>query len=611
MNKIYGNSNNSISNLNIIEQAKQSNDEEKLDKLLNEAQKLLDEVIDDVHIRPDITDLEANISEVKEIDQVVENLDSKVEGLTQGIDNKINAYLVDHPQISDEEKIRGAIKIILDQHKELEANIKNSIENFEKGEMAAEYLKYPTESLLIGLHLAETINEHVNFSLEISTVANLELMGLGLIGLGIRCYNLQKKGELITVYEEKKLALSEKLKKESNPSIKEDLEAEIQMIDKVLEEFKNELKIEIIDVTRRFFSEVFEKSSELAGTLASAAVLANHADIVIKLMEVSSGLSLAGAVISLGWTTYQVYSHSTAYIQTNKRMDSLKLKLQAFAKDDVYLVYIIQAKLDRLTALRDKQKLDLSMQALKLSASSLAMAAVLKGVLISTGIAVGATASVALNAVGIGGVVLLLGASTATGGIAAYRNRYNIEYGIKALPLMVQQKILNRRLNEAHRTNEKAIETINLLQSAYQKNNAKKKELLTIPTNINELLNQGNHQRAFTQVMKNQSAIGEKLGIVDQINFDSQVVKMNTQTKSSSVNNKRTEVKRVRDLKNQMQQFNKYDLATLNIVRKVTETGISDSQVHDQIKTFLKSEGSPTHNKVLWEDVLNYILATD
>lgn len=609
INPIQGLSNSSFEGGNVGEEEDLSNQE-----IIETAQQLINELSSLPNISDEIEKEE--IPKVEEINEAIGQIDDQVQKLTADVDAQIISLLNSSAGMTEEEKAKEAIKIIEQQYGTIEGKLKDSVEMGKKVEEVANYLHYPTVALLLGMHFAEIINSHLSQPLDFAGLAggigglgNLELGGLSIIGLGFKCYSLQKRGEEIKVKEERKQVLIEKVKVETNAGVLEDLNAEIEMLDRVIDSLKSDLKLGIVEASQAFMVDLFEHSSELINAFTTSSdLLVNHADLVARLMEISNGVSIAGSLISLGWTTYQVYNHSSKLRHANQQISHLTSRLIAMTKEEAYLAYILQSKLDRLNNIRSNEKVDLGLQVVKFSATSLALTSALKGSLILAGVAIGTTASVALSGAGITGIVLLSGTLAAGTGIVVYKNRYNIEYGVKAVPLLTQKLILKKQLARANVVQEKAQEKMGLLVVDFKENSKKKAELFEVPDNIEEALTRRNPQAAFSSVLAKEQLISKEIDDLREI-LNSSIKSINElKTTIQQLESKQQEHKERRDLKNFRNQFNNYDLTTLNIIRKVLDEGLNTEESRNQIRDFLRSENFPVPRNVEWKHVLDYIL---
>jgi len=600
-----------ISDSEIVKQGQDSNHMEI--EISNEVNEILEEMetfVQSVKLSPILFEEENNLPSVQEIEEMTEVLNKNLNKAAADVDKKLDHLFNSSIGETDEEKVKKALNIIYDNYRHIEETLEKHEGSSEIAETSAKLLKIPLDAMIMGCHFAEKISENLESPASLVTFGNeVGLVGLGIIGIGIKCYSIQNQGKMISINHEKVNLILEKIKNEKNPAVIEELHKEIMIILKDIEHLNKEMKTNLLSVTHEFFAEAFEKTpSFIDFTASSTHLFASHADILTKLMEVSSGLSVAGAIVSLGWTSYQVYQHSDRLKTTDRKIDELTKKNNGLTEDEVYIAYIIQSKLDRMKELKSNQKLKLGLRILNLTASSLALSAAFKGALIASGVAVGATTSIALTGTGVVGLTLLGGVAGVGTGLAVYQNRFNIEHAVKAIPLITKKLILKNQLKNAEKVYEVTKDNVKNLLNSSKQNNMEKLSLLTIPDNIEDLLKSKNPQTRFIELMNQEKIIIDELNKAGKEHTDAGQLMKKLFKKIDSLTTKRKDVDLARRFKNLEKGFRNYDLTTLNVVKKVIEEGLADPSLQVQIRNYLRSELSRTGIEATWDDVLNYIL---
>jgi len=549
-----------------------------------------------------------NLEEVK---QVVSELDQEISNIVKTLDKKLDdLFSVSNPTTPPKEQFQNALKLIESEYVILQEKLNLLDERDEFVESINTKLQIPLNAMIIGSHLAEKISEHLGTVATVTAFAGeIGLEGLGVIGIGMKCYKIQAEAKTISNYQTQLDSLHKLITTTNNPKQLKEAHQQIILIEKKMNALQTSLQDQIVEVTQEFFQQVFEKSENFIDFVSSSpTMLTSHAEVLSKMMTISSGLSIAGAIVSLGWTSYQVYQHSNALDTIGSAIEQLLETHQSMTSDQVTLAYITQAKIDRLKELKKDKKVQLGLKIVNLSASSLALTAAFKGALLASGIVLGTTASAALTGTGVAGITLLGGTALLGGGITAYKNRYNIEYAVKALPLVTEKIIINNQLKKVNNTYQQGLIKLKQLSAAFEENKQKQAQLLTIPDNIEDLLKLNQSQARFKQVFETENKILLEINDANETLVKTKNLSKQLFDKLSSLNNQQAEIRLNRKVKNLEKGFKTYDLTTLNIVKKVIEENLTDPELYEQVRQHLKNAAFEVDEKVSWDNILEYIL---
>lgn len=562
-------------------------------------------------LEPEVmTDIEKELSK-ELVQQVIVEEDEKIRELATPVNTEIKSIFSSSPSLSDSQKVRQAFDVIEERYSDLEQQIKFKTEGQELSEGVVEYLSIPMDSLLLGMSFAEEISDNLG-DLE-QTVAQLSfvsLEGLGLVGIGCKCFILQSMCKLIDVKEKKKQTLI--MQSQSSSSFDTTfINEKILQIDQEIADLKKEFREQASEVSTKFVNMVFDQATDVLDFVSSTRLVESHTRIIEKMAIASSGISLVGSVLSLGWNTYQVVKNAEGMKELKEMFVSLENEYKSLKADSPYVAHILLLKLDRLKKMQKDQQFELASSILDLSASSLALLLSVKGLIVSS-VVLGVTAGAVLGGAGIFGTALLVGlgltATSLTVGRAVYKKRHTIQYINKTKYLKTQKIIKEINLKFVQNVNEFAISKIEKIS----------REINRTMDEIEELRAQQKKTIfGFFVVRDPQKLISEKEAMIDHLtkkilfNVDksNQLVERETNLirELKQINAKDEFFLREKKLKETESNF--YNLEVFNLVKKIVEKDLTEKEgVQEEIKEFLKSKGLEKEENLKWDDVLDYVV---
>lgn len=554
-----------------------------------------------------------------QISESIEVQSQEVEEIFASFDKEIEDKLQElPPDTPPEEKLNEVIRILQRESKTIQDQIKTKVKAGEKGEEVNHYLTQPILALSLGIHIAEKLESYLPVKLDEEMIerslfaADQSEFGLDVIGLGFRCYAVQNESKQIRGKIEERESLIQLAQKESDPAKLKEYDAQIEAIDHEIDQMKEKFNSKISEVTKKFLTTAFSESSNVLDFVANSDLIELHTNVIEKLLIASSDLSLAGSLVSLGWNCYQVGSHASHLSHTKNKISELQSLAKTFGPDEVYLHYIVQAKLDRLANVKKDYQYQLGSKVANMCASTLALAAATNtAIAATTGIALGATASLLLTTAGGAGAVLV-GGTVVTGlGVAAYQNRYEIEHAAKSIPVVSQKLIVKAQLEMAKKTNQqikakmKQLETEqsevqNRLQ-ALQNAPAPKGKNIVAQMQAAEVEN----KKAFQKMNAVMTEMNETLDV--QKECLSQIKNLEKELKA--LDKRKVVLSEDKKMKNFRKKFRVYDTPTLEVIKRTIQEGLSKPQAKEQIRDFLNSQKFPAHQDLSVETVLDYLIS--
>lgn len=563
----------------------------------------------------EIIEDEIETIEPKKLNRELEEANQEIEEIVVDTEKEIESVLEESSKTSGE-KLNKVIKLLQEDSAVIQEKIKELAEVGEKGEKISDYLAKPLLGLSVGIHIAEKIESHLPAEIETLSLATEQgKIGLELVGLGFKCYAIQKKGDLIRAKIAEKDALTLQAQKVKDPKKIEQLDTQIEALDREIDLLKESFREEIAVVTKEFLSTAFKESSNVLEIVANSNLIDQHSTVMEKLLIASSDLSLAGSLVSLGWNCYQVAQHATHLSHTETKIEELKELSKKLSPDDIYTAYIVQTKLDRLANVKLDYQFTLGTKIVNMCASTLALAAATNTALIASGVAIGATASLALTVSGGTGVALAGGTVAAGIGVAAYQNRYAIEHAAKSIPIESQKFIVKTQLQMAEKTQKEIQKKLKQLEEAQVKNQKKLQALQDKPppkgkrsseivTKMKE--NEIANRKAFQKMNETMAAMNITLDLEKECN--AKIKSLRKELKN--LETKKTVISDEKKMKNFRKKFRTYDLSTLSVIKKTIEEGLSLPETRAQIRAFLHSQNFPARQDFSVDTVLEYLTSS-
>ncbi|MDP1879658.1 MAG: hypothetical protein Q8K60_01800 [Parachlamydiaceae bacterium] len=553
-----------------------------------------------------------DIPNLELIQSTVSNVENEVQEIINDlkINEKINVIFDPSNTSSDTEKVKKFLDDISSEFKVIQDKMKLNQQSRELKAEVVEYLSIPTVSLSVGIEIAEIVSRHVNSFEEIgSEILNDSLIGLEFLSLGFQCFTLQKQGQIISSKEEHKNNLLMKLEKEQNPGNAILIHEQVAFLEKEIKVLRSDFQEKTIKISTKFLLATFEGSKEVLNFVSSSSkMISAHAEVIGKLVISSAALSVGGALISLGWSTYQVCQNSSKLNHTHMKINAVSQQLKSLTQNEIYIAYMLQAKLDRLKNLENHQTYQLGMQILNMSSASLALVASSKIVLAAAGIALSATAGAVLGGTGLVGIALFGGGIAVGVGVKTYQKRDTIKHTLKSIPIATQKLILKKQLRATEEMHKNIVNQIDKLTHNISENIKKQSSLQVVPKNINELLKRKNPQIIHQQTIQQFEMLVNQLNnanLMEVIFLEKEkALKHNLDSLEKTSHNNAIDYK----LRTEQKKFKKYDLMTIEVIKKVLSEGLTNEIVRDQLKDFLIAQGYPIKGEPTIDNVLDYIL---
>lgn len=555
----------------------------------------------------------------EELNEVINEVDEQISEICQELDRKIDAFFADEaPQIPSEEQIEEIIGILEEESKIIEEKLKSKKKSAEMGREVTEYLTNPLLGLGIGIHIAEKIKKNLPEEVHTTLLASSKTKtALGFLGLGMECFALQKQSAVIRQKSQEKEALLKLVQKESNPKKIESLDLQIEALSHEIDSLQEHLNEEIKEVTEKFIVKSFSEAANILELVANSKLIDLHADVMKKLLIASNDISFAGSLISLGWNCYQVAHQASHLSRTSNKIDELKeISAKINQAEDVFVAYIIKAKLDRLANVKIDYQMGLATKIVNMCASSLAVAAATNTALITAEVAVGTTASLVLTASGGIGMVLAGGVIAVGLGVAAYQNRYEIEHAAKSVSIESQKLIVKTQLQLAEKTYKATSQKLKEIENSQHKigrhlqSLQEKPGIVTKNKNKNEIVKEmksreSENKMAFQLIQKYMVEMNE---VIEKEQLCMSTIKT-LRHDLESLEKRKVDIELDRTIKNFRKKFRFYDNSTLNAIKKVLAEGLSQSDSKRRIRTFLLQQNFSAKHSLSLEDVLDYILS--
>lgn len=537
---------------------------------------------------------------------------SEIQHTQTKINKKIKDYLEKTPADTPPELKAMNIMLILEKYS---GELAEKMETAEHLHANSEKAELPLNTLLQLLALGTSVAEKCGVDFEPEVLCALNGMQMSntiteLVSVGFSCFFIQKQAQHIKAMEQQQATLMQLI--DLAPSQKKDLHLQTQLdsLEIKISAEKSELKANVGKSIYAFAKLALKTSTETLEVVASAPTIEAHANIVSHLMLASDSLSLAGALLSLGWNSYQVVSSSKKLFQMQSKV--AELKDLANKSEDLCTTCIIKAKIDRLENTRKDLIFNLGLKTTLACNSSLMIAVGITGIIAASGVAMGTAAATFMTAstgIGIGITAAAIGLPTA---ILVYQNRYNIEHLAKtSLPRsqkivrQTQLKLENRRYADTEKTLQKLEGEQKTAQRALQNNidnlpSASRSDSRKVISDMKAL--EKSQKKNFKKLTKALEKTNEySLAVANikenQTKIIEDVAKLTDKTKAS---------KDRRDVKNLVRKFRTYDAYTLQVVRKAIRTGLQDPKSRLQVEKFLLSQKFPADN-LTEEKVMSYI----
>lgn len=532
------------------------------------------------------------------------------------VDDEIDNYLDNVDPNKSPEEIASDLIGIIQRHKEdIQERLHNTAMRVGGIHDKVEFLNQPLYILTKGISLAEKILNRLPEKVDEIFIAAQHLgHGLDLLGIGFGCFSIQQNAAIIRNKEEELEKLLQQLEHATLPEVVQAIDRQIVALSFEIERLKGGLQEKILNITYSYVKEVFRNTPVVLNFATTSNLIDANAKVIEKLLIASNGISLGGALISLGWSTYQVVQHSSHLLSLGKKIEKLQNQLKDLNQEDAVFAYILQSKLDRLSNVKTNYEYKLSTKVINFCAGSLSVAAATKGVMLATGLTIGSIASVGLSVAGGTGIALSLGVAAVGLGVTLYQNRYNIEHGYRSAPIEVQKatsllslKLMEHRLQSSKSNQSKLEKACETLQEKIE--------------NLEIVKDEGDSKKIREQMRKIE---------IQNKKLNSQLVKMREnldyyvsveEDTTNKIEDMKKEIEGLREnkkdlalerkLNNFQKKFKRYDLKSLDVIKNVINEGMEDPIIRKQIREFLLREKYEAKHDFSTEDVINYILRSD
>lgn len=553
---------------------------------------------------------------------LVREIDHQVDEATDSIKKEVEQYLSGEGSSETKEKqAEHIIELIQKRSKELEEKLAKQINTTETPEKIAHYLEKPLAGVSLGAALAEKLMPQYGEYFRIgSIITGAASIGIPFVEIGIRCYSIQKLNEQIKIKESECETLVKQISEAIDPTINKQIHETIESLKLEIEIMKKESEEKIIQISKDFVTYTFEGSNKVLEFVAETNLIHHQANILHQLLQISSSISLAGSLVSFGWNTYKVVGQADQLSSTFDKIHELKNTLIEAKSSDVYLVYLIQTKLDRLEKVKTHEGIDLCSKIMNLTASTLAVSTATTAVLTAAGVAVGVAAGAVLTATGIGAAVLT-GSSVALGvGMLAYDSRYDIEHLGKASEIEIKKLMIKSQIGLSEKKHQLTMSKIEQVENSLKKNNTIQNEM---KHEIEQLSKEKDSKVVISKMrqieQKNKDSVQQLTVLHNELEeFGSEENKLQSQirllnTELKSLNTKQTNIDSELKQKNFRNRFKKYDALTLDVIKKVLIEGLKDPESKKQIRDFLIAQKfpAPPESKLTIDDLIEYLTKHD
>lgn len=333
-------------------------------------------------------------------------------------------------------------------------------------------------------------------------------------------------------------------------------------------------------------------------------------DAVTNIATVSSGLSVVGGLVGLGFNVIET-------VRTNNKLTILEQNIQSLTEEhkkcqDTTKALLLHAKLDHLDSLSENLRDKLCENVLKSTVGALSSAASIQAVLTTAGIAVGGAATTAFAATGAGAMVL--GTGLAAYGI--YQKRFDTIYLAKTVDIKPRQVLKQQRLKGLLHTEAVAQKQLDHSHTELQALQL----LVSSAYEVKEQLDQEKGPKALKQQsLASQQLLKHlvRLEEMTQLASDSSDTLVKT---NSKIQHCKTTLEELTQRQEKAQQeldtikltgrFSKYDLYTLRCLQSVFTEALSnggDSLMED-LQSFLSSHAYRAPRDTLtFHDLLDFI----
>ena len=555
--------------------------------------------------------------ELKNIDpqqlvQLITEQEKHTETMVKKISNKIDQTLSQTPHAPVEQKAHAIAKIIEENFKPLTDHFEHQAERAENAEVA---LGASSATIQMSLKLAETIGAHFGPAAELAAVSSIaSTLGTGLLSTGLECYVIQKKSAYCRAQESQRDALIHQAAQSKNPKDIQHLEQQIHALNIEIKELKSALHEEIVSTSEKFLTEAFTGSAEMLEFVSNSHLLHLQTQMVEKLMLISDGASFAGSLVTFGYNSYQVVNSASHLKRVNAQLAELKEQLKTLTPEKAVLDYVIRAKIDRLSEAQREYVVQLSTKIANLTASSLALAAGAKVILVAAGVALGVTGGMVLTGMSLAGAGIAAGTAALGVSILAYRHRYDINYAAKVLPVASQKLLLGSELKSLKKVNKAVSNNLTRIEKEQQKVQVKLQKIMG---------NVGNYQSNDSAVVlsvlrkqeiESQSTFAKMSSLMQEMNDNLAAEKASrakindVQKQLEALDQRKQELGSNRTISNYQKKFKRYDTKTLDVVRKVVGEAMADDTSKQLIRQFLLDHDFPAKQGFGTDDVVAYIV---
>lgn len=559
--------------------------------------------------------------ELKNIDpqqlvQLITEQEKHTETVVKEISNKIDQTLSQTPNAPLEQKAHAIAKIIEENFKPLTDHLEHQAERAEMASMGTEIaLGASSATIQMSLKLAETIGAHFGPAAELTVVSSIaSTLGTGLVSTGLECYVIQKKSAYCRAQESQRDALIHQAAQSKNPKDIQHLEQQIHALNIEIKELKSALHEEIVITSKKFLTEAFTGSAEMLEFVSNSHLLHLQTQMVEKLMLISDAASFAGSLVTFGYNCYQVVNSASHLKRVNAQLAELKEQLKTLTPEKAVLDYVMRAKIDRLSEAQREYVVQLSTKIANLTASSLALAAGAKVILVAAGVALGVTGGMVLTGMSLAGAGLAAGTAALGVSILAYRHRYDINYAAKVLPVASQKLLLGSELKSLKKVNKAVTNNLTRIEKEQQKVQAK---LQKIRGNVGNF--ESNDSAAVLSVMRkremeSQSTFAKMSSLMKEMNVNLAAEKASrakindVQKQLEALDQRKQELGSNRTISNYQKQFKRYDTKTLDVVRKVIDEAMANDASKQLIRQFLLDHDFPAKQGFGTDDVVAYIV---
>lgn len=548
-----------------------------------------------------------------------DSINVELQEIQKNIDDTLDEFFAKQaPNMTPEEKIVALGEVMRAKEIEVKQRLESKMDSLGHGKTAADILRVPFFCLVAGLGFADKVSAHLGpEAVEVFKGSLASIPGLGVFGFGFSCFTLQQKAAAIKGLEEKKEKLVHLAKEESDPVVSANLDKQITSLTLEIQNAKLNLKLEIKETTGKFINDIFSSSHKIMDFVATSDIidLQSHA-IEQQILGATGDVSAVASLVSFGWNLYQIVQNSSHLTRINNKIEELKQTHQKLGPEDVYLAYVVQAKIERLENVKQDYQYQISTKVVNASASTLMFAAGLKVVLIQGGIALGAATVSTLGIASGVGLALVLTGMTMAIGRGVYQNRHSIEHAVKAVSIEGQKMIYKLQLNLAKKSHEAVLEKFNKLRTNLQETDQWQQRIHQKVGELPKITSAKEVQTRMRDLQKQHVQAHVKMDFLMQEfshNVDEEAYLANKmqllQTGLEQLAQNKFQIGIEKTLHNEEKNFKKYDVTTLGVVKKVLEEALSNAGEKEKLLAFMHSQGFEAKANLTIDDVLNYIIS--